>query len=108
VEDEPVHGQIRRDGAKHQGGARGVSVDVSAAGDRVDQRGDVLDVPVDVIGERVAAVAATAPVVVDGREVLAECSSRGTHQGAIARSTTDHDQGRAGAEGLIRDGGAIR
>jgi hypothetical protein len=70
VEDEPVHGQIRRDGAKHQGGARGVSVDVSAAGDRVDQRGDVLDVPVDVIGERVAAVAATAPVVVDGREVL--------------------------------------
>lgn len=34
-------------GAEHQGGAGGVPVEVHAPADRVDQRGDVLDLPID-------------------------------------------------------------
>jgi hypothetical protein len=34
---------------EHHGGARGEAVEVSEATDRVDQRGDVLDLSIDVI-----------------------------------------------------------
>src|SRR3954453_22061770 len=92
---------------QHQAGARGVPVEVDRAADPVDQRGDVLDLPINRMGERVAAVPATSPVVVDGREVLAERLGRGTHQGAVARGAADGDEQRAGAEDLVGDGGAV-
>lgn len=49
-------------------------------------------------------VAATGPVVVDGRKMLAERFSRGTHGCAIARRTRNRDQGEALTESLEGDG----
>jgi hypothetical protein len=52
----------------------------------------------------VAAIAATAAVVVDRGEVLAEGLRGRPHECAIARDTAVRDQGRAIAERLIGDG----
>src|SRR3712207_5545899 len=82
-------------------------VQVNRAAHPVDQRGDVLDLPLDCIRERVAAVAATSPVVVDGSEVLGERLSRRTHEGAVTGGTTDSDQRGPLPEDLVGDRGAV-
>src|SRR5215213_7237411 len=45
----------------------------------------------------------TSPVIVDGREVLAERVGGGTHERTVAGRTTDCDQGTAVTEHLVGD-----
>src|SRR5262249_32586145 len=76
-----------------------------------DQRTEVLDLPLDSVGRRVAAVAAAATVVVvDGKRVGKQLRElrRARIEGAMLEGTSHQHERRPPAGAVEGDGGAIR
>jgi len=90
-------------------GAGGQAPPAGAAAGRADDRGEILDLPRDGVGRRVAAVAPAAAVVaVDGepfRQQLGQLDLAGV--AAVAEGAADQDHGVAGAGAVVGDRGPV-
>jgi hypothetical protein len=103
VEDQPVDRKPCSDGVEGEGRTRGMSVDRGPAAGPGDQRGEVLDLALDGVGQRVAASAASPPVIVDDRKVAGEMLGGRSHPGRVTAGACDQDQRRSGAHLLEGD-----